>query len=995
MGAERIQLDLKLLRSLEPLSHLSVDKLADILSKSVIEELPEGRILFRQGESDTRTYYLLSGQIEFTITGKRRTKTLKAKSSAAKSPIEQSLPRTCTARTKTEASTLAIDTSLLEILLCDDHMPSSIEVTEISAEIDAGDWMLRFLQSRAFLHLPTENIQSLLMRMEEVSVKRNQTIVKQGGKDKYYYIVKSGRCTVLRRLAQSAPEIELTTLSIGDGFGEEALIADSKRNATVRMLEDGRLMRLARQDFISLLVKPLLKYVDQHTAASLVKLRGALLIDVRSHEEFSQNGIAGAINIPLSMLRTKIASLSTSHNYVVYCSDGSKSAAAAFLLNQQGIQCCILARGLASGRVGAADRTKKQQAHVSSAPKAVNRAKTTNQTTVATDASNCTSPVEQEILQLAASAEEDREMAEQRSKRLQQEADLIRKQAEALAKKTQTAETSRRKAEQAVRRHSESERLRLEAETARQALGQLRSEAECAQKRQAALEKDRQQAKQQAKLAAKMAGEARTRAEEETRKLRVEAENIRSAAQEEATRLRAELEASRLQMEEETKRARAQSMAAQRVSEAAEKAVHIKAQELARVGAKKAARVQAEAEATKRWAIEESARIRAEAELARQQAEDEAHKTAARAKVEVEAAKRLAEEEVEQAIRAKAEAEVAKQWAMEEMKKATRSMAGTKQKQQKQQIQKQAERTARALAEAEQARRVAEAEEYARARIEAQNAAQAAAEQETKRPLVNEFEKKEQTGSVIFEPGNFDLSSEEISDSNNSFSLAKSSVKEDRGRIILEGERDIFIFERPTTADGFNEDEISGLSDCLDFTDEDEDEEDNEQLPSFVVDTHSDSADIPEEVDIVFEDSIIPSQDESAVQLFTIREKAPPARSFDGISRKTGNKYPFAAMAAGIIVVLSIGTFAIFNETYINMNKVIAWVTPQNGTEETNTIKTRQLAQIVAAQLKAEKAVKNDAESEYARLLKQWKKNIASQLATPQINTIEEKTNSN
>ena len=107
----------KFLKTLEPLSKLSIDKLSELANKSNIETIPAGRNLFRQGEKDKQSYYLVSGQIELTKTGDSKTETIKAKTPEAKYPIAQQLPRPSTARTKVNCEILSIDTSLLEMLI--------------------------------------------------------------------------------------------------------------------------------------------------------------------------------------------------------------------------------------------------------------------------------------------------------------------------------------------------------------------------------------------------------------------------------------------------------------------------------------------------------------------------------------------------------------------------------------------------------------------------------------------------------------------------------------------------------------------------------------------------------------------------------------------------------------------------------------------------------------------------------------------------------------
>ncbi len=335
----------KFLKTLEPLSKLSVDKLSELANKSSIEVIPAGRILFRQSEKDKRSYYLVSGQVELHTRGAKKTQTVKAKTPEAKYPIAQQIPRPCTAKTKVNSEIISIDTDLLEMLIESDDNPSgNYEVTEISSD-DENGWMLKFLQSRAFLQIPTENIQKILMSMEEIVAPKGQTIVSQGESNDYYYIVKTGKCSVSRRPSPKTEDVQIAILAAGDGFGEEALITDGVRNATIRMMSAGSLMRLKKDDFISLLVSPLLDYIHLDELKSRATA-GDLLIDVRPHKNFMDGHLDGAVNTPLSMIRLKLNNFNAERNTIVYCDDASRSTAAAFLLIQHGLSCSILKNGL-------------------------------------------------------------------------------------------------------------------------------------------------------------------------------------------------------------------------------------------------------------------------------------------------------------------------------------------------------------------------------------------------------------------------------------------------------------------------------------------------------------------------------------------------------------------------------------------------------------------------------------------------------------------------
>ncbi|NNF96070.1 MAG: cyclic nucleotide-binding domain-containing protein, partial [Halobacteria archaeon] len=249
MAADMNSVDKKVLKSLDPFESLSIDILDELAAKSTIEDIPVGRVLFRQGEKDKRLIYVLSGQVEVTATGKAKGNLIKAKTEEARHPIAYTLPRPGTAKTKTSCKLLFVDGDLLEFLTQEDNS-GLIEVDELGTD-DEGAWMLRFLQSRAFLKLPTENIQTLLMKLEEVPVKKGDIIVQQGDKNNYYYIIRNGRCAVTRRPAPKAKDVQIAILKAGDGFGEEALITGGSRNASISMLEDGMLMRLGKKDFMS------------------------------------------------------------------------------------------------------------------------------------------------------------------------------------------------------------------------------------------------------------------------------------------------------------------------------------------------------------------------------------------------------------------------------------------------------------------------------------------------------------------------------------------------------------------------------------------------------------------------------------------------------------------------------------------------------------------------------------------------------------------------
>ncbi len=63
---------------------------------------------------------------------------------------------------------------------------------------------------------------------------------------------------------------------------------------------------------------------------------GALLLDVRSPEEYAEGHIEGAVNIPVDDLPRRMAELPAGRPIVVYCRSGMRSARAAEALRAAG-----------------------------------------------------------------------------------------------------------------------------------------------------------------------------------------------------------------------------------------------------------------------------------------------------------------------------------------------------------------------------------------------------------------------------------------------------------------------------------------------------------------------------------------------------------------------------------------------------------------------------------------------------------------------------------
>ena len=324
-----------------PINRLSEESHKLLLDNIFIETHPVGSYLFQQGDRDDNVYYLLAGKINMMATDESSF-TIDVNVEKAFYPIGQMQPRQYSAQIISETKTLRISKTLFDSLIESDRAAPSIQVDGA----DTGcDWMTHLLESRIFANIPPQNIQKIFELFEEVSVNKNDRIINQGGSGDYFYIIKSGQFEITRRLEKQKKTFRLAILQDGDTFGEESLLGDIPRNASVTAKTDGTLMRITKASFLTLIRDPAIKCVDYEDAMQQID-KGSVWLDVRGQNEYAKNGLTGGLNAPLNTLRIQINNLDKEIEYVIYCDNGSRSAIAAYLLISKGFMVSHLKGGI-------------------------------------------------------------------------------------------------------------------------------------------------------------------------------------------------------------------------------------------------------------------------------------------------------------------------------------------------------------------------------------------------------------------------------------------------------------------------------------------------------------------------------------------------------------------------------------------------------------------------------------------------------------------------
>lgn len=333
------------LDALVPLNALKPQSRESLLKKGEIVQHPAGALLFQAGDGARTALYVLEGVVQLIGAQDRPVSRVTAGSPESLHPLAPQSPRRVTARCETAVRVLQLDAGLLDVFLTSDQSDGLV-VDELDGDPAASDdWMTRLLQMRSFQIIPPANLHAMFMRLQPLSVVAGTVVVKQGDPGDYFYIIHSGQCRVTRE-APSGKPIFLADFTAGACFGEEALISNDVRNATITAVTDCQLMRLSKQDFHQLLNEPLSRKLSFEQAQAKVAAGQARWLDVRLPSEFANGALPGALNIPLLFLRMRLNLLDIHTPWIIVCDSGRRSAVATFVLTQRGYRVEMIDGGL-------------------------------------------------------------------------------------------------------------------------------------------------------------------------------------------------------------------------------------------------------------------------------------------------------------------------------------------------------------------------------------------------------------------------------------------------------------------------------------------------------------------------------------------------------------------------------------------------------------------------------------------------------------------------
>ena len=325
-------------------AHLSDAALDALSGKLYSAEFPEGTKIIKEGTPAEYFYLISKGEVEiFKETRWGQTANINVLGPGkgfGEMALITSSPRYCSIRAKTDVSLLKLHKKDFEEIVNMDSIFS-----KMSGKMTESYLFFNKLKTlQPFALLAPEKMDALTDKLIEKKYDSGERIIVAGEMGDTYYIIKSGKVAVFKKMLKDEPEFA-ATIEEGYGFGEEALLTNSPRNATVQAIDETIVWTLSRYDFDAIMKSSYLEEVNPADVLSETKEQINYL-DVRMQTEFDEEHIPDAIHIPLDELRNRYPELDRSKEYHVYCLLGARSATAAFLMNSQGFKAKSLKGGI-------------------------------------------------------------------------------------------------------------------------------------------------------------------------------------------------------------------------------------------------------------------------------------------------------------------------------------------------------------------------------------------------------------------------------------------------------------------------------------------------------------------------------------------------------------------------------------------------------------------------------------------------------------------------
>jgi CRP-like cAMP-binding protein len=322
-----------IIRKMVPFSTMPNSIFKVICGKIVLETARSGTFLFKRGDVNKELVYLLKGEVSLEV-DKLKMEVIKAGTESARFALAHQIPRKVNGVAKGSVQLLRLNSIYIttpDLNAVKKPDAATTPMLKENGKKDGQSWISTLLMIPTLRALSPAQLSTINEKLSEVKLQEGEVVVKQGDIGEYFYLVKSGECLLSYKDANPQQSLTVTKLKMWDSFGAEALICEAIRNHTVTALSELSLLRINKENFLSLIKQPSLKFVDETKMQALLD-NGGILLDVRPDAQYEKSHWEQAINTPLQGLRNHLKNMNKDLPVVVVSDDVKLSEAAAFLL---------------------------------------------------------------------------------------------------------------------------------------------------------------------------------------------------------------------------------------------------------------------------------------------------------------------------------------------------------------------------------------------------------------------------------------------------------------------------------------------------------------------------------------------------------------------------------------------------------------------------------------------------------------------------------------
>ena len=302
-----------------------------LLEQFKVYDFEMNQDIFVHDDNKLYAKYIIEGHVEITYPSGRE-KLIKSTSMQSYYPVGEvnTLKRLGSKVKSKTAKVMMLNNIFLDQFVVWDNLFRELPDESPLKGHDSYNWVVGLLNSNAVQMLPRGHIDQIFKNLEPMQVKAGEEIIAEGDVGDFCYISVEGVAEVFKCVEEG--EKLVATLREGALFGENALVSNEPRTASVRMKTDGLLMKMVGEKFSSLLKSHVVRWLTVDVSYEKISA-GAQLVDVRELDEFHNISFQGSKHIPMAELRDKCDDELDKSKEVITCSNtGMRCASAAFLL---------------------------------------------------------------------------------------------------------------------------------------------------------------------------------------------------------------------------------------------------------------------------------------------------------------------------------------------------------------------------------------------------------------------------------------------------------------------------------------------------------------------------------------------------------------------------------------------------------------------------------------------------------------------------------------